>query len=119
MSVIESMPFILFFCFHLFVIEVVYEGGKASGLILHRQRQHGNAADQYCVEEPRHLQVIAGTQSLENDRACEILKQSQTRASNRQHTTKEHIKDFSFAHVHICSINGYRHCEFLHSAHMA
>lgn len=51
---------------YLLVIEVVYEGGEAPGLILQGQRQHGNIANENGVKEPGHFQVVTGTQRLEN-----------------------------------------------------
>lgn len=52
---------------YLVVVEVVYEGGETPGLVLLRQCQHRNVADKYGVEEPGHLQVVTGTQGLENN----------------------------------------------------
>ncbi len=52
---------------YLVVVEVVYEGGEASGLVLQGQRQHGNMANEHGVEEAGHFQVVTGTQSLENN----------------------------------------------------
>lgn len=51
---------------YLLVVEVVYEGGEAPGLVLQGQRQHWDIADEYGVKEPCHFQVVAGTQRLEN-----------------------------------------------------
>lgn len=51
---------------HLVVIEVVYEGGEASGLVLQGQCQHGNMANEYGVKVLCHFQVVTGTQRLEN-----------------------------------------------------
>lgn len=56
-------------CGYLVVVEVVDEGGEAPGLVLQGQRQHGNMANEYGVKELRHFQVVARTQSLENNRA--------------------------------------------------
>lgn len=49
---------------HLVVVEVVYEGGEASGLVLQGKCQHGNMANEYGVKEPSHFQVVTGTQRL-------------------------------------------------------
>lgn len=46
---------------YLVVVEVVYECGEASGLVLQGQRQHGNMANEHGVKELCHLQVVAGT----------------------------------------------------------
>jgi len=63
--VIQYFPFCLIFSVgYLVVIEVIYEGSEASGLVLQSQCQHGNMADEYCVEEPSHLQVVTGTKRL-------------------------------------------------------
>lgn len=53
---------------YLLVIEVVYEGGEAAGLVLQRQRQLGDVADKHRVKDPSHLQVVAGAQRLETGR---------------------------------------------------
>lgn len=53
--------------FYLVVVEVVYEGGEAPGLVLPGQSQHGNMANEYGVKEPCHFQIVTGTQSLEDN----------------------------------------------------
>lgn len=50
---------------YLLVIEVVYESGEAPGLVLQPQRQHGDVSNKYGVKDPRHLQVVAGPQRLD------------------------------------------------------
>lgn len=50
---------------YLVVVEVVYEGDEAPGLVLQRKSQQGNVADKYSVKQPSHLQVVTGTQRLE------------------------------------------------------
>lgn len=65
---------------HLVVVEVVNEGGEAPGLVLQGQRQDRNVANEYRVKEPRHFQVVAGTQRLRKQASVlqELLNDSGT-----------------------------------------
>lgn len=51
---------------YLAVVEGVYEGGEASGLVLQTQLQNGNVADEYGVKDLSHRQVITCSQRLDN-----------------------------------------------------
>lgn len=81
---------------HLVVVEVVYEGGEASGLVLQGQCQDGNMANEYGVKELCDLQVVAGTQRLENNWAGYISEQS---CNLQQHIIVQG------AHAHCCLVN--------------